>query len=319
LNFSIMKVYYTLPFLFLMILSSCSKEVQIDLPGYQEQIVIDGSIELGQPAIVLLSKSADIYSPTNLEAYLGNFISGANVVVSDGNTLDTLIEICTDNLPPGTEEIAAAFFGIPIEQLTSLNLCGYFSSNMIGVEGRSYELTVNVNNDVFTATTQIGEPTALDSLYWKPEGNLENHGFSWAKLSDPQGVYDAYLWEVQKLNIQDNGTQDPLSYKTFNPYFDDAFFDGLSFEFAYENPISFQDSSVEDQFRGYYEIGDTILVKLSKLGRDEYNFFEKKYNQIYTAGNPFATPTNIPSNIEGGALGIWVGYASWSDTLVCQP
>lgn len=302
-----------------MILSSCSKEVQIDLPGYQEQIVIDGSIELGQPAIVLLSKSADIYSPTNLEAYLGNFISGAHVVVSDGNTLDTLIEICTDNLPPGTEEIAAAFFGIPIEQLTSLNLCGYFSSNMIGVEGRSYELTVNVNNDVFTATTQIGEPTALDSLYWKPEGNLENHGFSWAKLSDPPGVYDAYLWEVQKLNIQGNGTQDPLSYKTFNPYFDDAFFDGLSFEFAYENPISFQDSSVEDQFRGYYEIGDTILVKLSKLGRDEYNFFEKKYNQIYTAGNPFATPTNIPSNIEGGALGIWVGYASWSDTLVCQP
>ena len=190
---------------------------------------------------------------------------------------------------------------------------------MIGVEGRSYELTVNVNNDVFTATTQIGEPTALDSLYWKPEGNLENHGFSWAKLSDPPGVYDAYLWEVQKLNIQGNGTQDPLSYKTFNPYFDDAFFDGLSFEFAYENPISFQDSSVEDQFRGYYEIGDTILVKLSKLGRDEYNFFEKKYNQIYTAGNPFATPTNIPSNIEGGALGIWVGYASWSDTLVCQP
>ena len=314
-----MKAFYTLPFLFLMILSSCSKEVQIDLPGYQEQIVIDGSIEIGQPAIVLLSKSADIYSPTNLEAYLSNFISGATVVVSDGTVTDTLVEICTDNLPPGTEDLAAAFFGISIDQLSSLNLCGYFSSTIIGEEGKSYDLTVNVDNKTFTALTQIGSPTALDSLYWKPEGGLENHGFSWAKLSDPSGVYDAYFWEIQSLNTQDDGTQDPLAYKTFNPYFDDVFFDGLTFDFAYENPISFQDSSVEDQFRGYYEIGDTILVKLSKLGRDEFNFFEKKYNQIYTAGNPFATPTNIPTNIDGGALGVWVGYASWSDTLICQP
>jgi len=40
---------------------------------------------------------------------------------------------------------------------------------------------------------------------------------------------------------------------------------------------------------------------------------------MYTAGNPFATPTNIPSNIEGGALGIWVGLSPSVDTLYCQP
>ena len=50
-----------------------------------------------------------------------------------------------------------------------------------------------------------------------------------------------------------------------------------------------------------------------------FDFFEKKYNQMYTAGNPFATPTNIPSNIEGGALGIWAGFSPWTDTLICQP
>ena len=163
------------------------------------------------------------------------------------------------------------------------------------------------------------EPTALDSLYWKPEPPLENYGFSWATLSDPIGSYDAYLWEVKQLNQLEDGTLDPLSYKTFSPFFDDVFFDGLTFEFAYENPINFFDEDVDPDYRGYYEEGDTILVTLSKLGKTEFNFFEKKYNQIYTAGNPFATPTNIPSNIQGGALGIWAGFSPVSDTLYCQP
>lgn len=300
-------------------IASCTKEVQIDIPGYEEQIVIDGVIETGQPAIVLLSSTANIYSPTNLEAYLNGFISGATVVVSDGAVTDTLIEICTDNLPPGTEETAAAFFGIPVEDLVNLNLCGYFSTQIVGEVGKSYSLNVQVDNDNYTATTSILNPTPLDSLFWKPEAPLEDHGFSWAVLSDPAGLNDAYRWEVKRLNTLEDGSQDPLFYKPFGPFFDDAFFDGLSFEFAYENPISFFDESVDEQYRGYYKQGDSILVKLSKLGRDEFDFFEKKYNQMYTAGNPFATPTNIPSNIEGGALGVWAGFSPWSDTLICEP
>jgi hypothetical protein len=298
---------------------SCTKEVEIDIPGYQEQIVIDGVIETGQPAIVLLSRSADIYSPTNLDAYLSGFISDATVIVSDGTISDTLLEICTDNLPPGAEEIAAAFFGIPVEELVNLHLCGYFSTSIVGEVGKSYDLTVYVENDVYTATTSILEPTPLDTLYWKPESPLENHGWSWAVLSDPPGMHDAYRWEIKRLNINPDGSQDPLLYKPFGPFFDDVFFDGLTFEFAYENPISFQDETIEDQYRGYFEQGDTILVKFSKLGRNEFEFYEKKYNQMYTAGNPFATPTNIPTNITGGALGVWAGFSPWSDTLFCQP
>ncbi|MGB1518383.1 MAG: DUF4249 domain-containing protein [Crocinitomicaceae bacterium] len=302
-----------------MAITSCTKEVQIDIPGYEEQMVVDGIIETGQPAIVLLSSTANIYSPTNLEAYLSGFVSGATIVVSDGTINDTLVEICTDNLPPGTEEIAAAFFGIPVDQLVTLNLCGYFSTQIVGEVGKTYELSVDVNGESYTSATSILEPTPLDSLFWKPEPPLENHGWSWAVLSDPPGLNDAYRWEVKRLNILPDGTQDPLFYKPFGPFFDDAFFDGLTFEFAYENPINFFDESINEDYRGYYEQGDTILVKLSKLGRAEFDFFEKKYNQMYTAGNPFATPTNIPTNIEGGALGVWAGFSPWSDTLICQP
>ena len=309
--------FFLLSLIFL--LGACTKEVEVEIPGYQEQLVIDGSISTGSPAIVLISTSENIYSPTNLQAYLNGFVSGATVVVTDGVINDTLVEICTDNLPPGTEDLAAAFFGIPPDELINLNLCGYFSTNITGEVGKTYNLEVSVGDQNFSSVTAIYETTALDSLYWKPEGSLTNHGWSWATLSDPAGSYDAYMWEIQRLNQLPDGTQDPLWYKTFNPFFDDLVFDGLTFDFAYENPINFFDETVDEDYRGYFEQGDTIIVKLSKLGRDEFNFYQKKYNQMYTSGNPFATPTNIPSNIEGGALGVWAGFSPWTDTLICQP
>jgi hypothetical protein len=285
--------------------------VQIDIPGYKEQLVVDGRIETGQPAIVLLSKSSNVYSSTNYESYLNSFVDDAVVVLSNGTQTDTLTKICTDDLPPGLEQVAAGIFGIPAEILVNLHLCAYVSMNMLGEVGKTYTMQISHQGKQYQASSKILNPTAADSLYWKPEGNFTDRGFSWVNLSDPAATSDSYLWEVKYL-------QDVQFSKTFNPYFNDKFFNGLTFEFAYENPMSFNDPNGNDAYRGYYQLGDTIVVKLSKIGGKEYNYFEKKYNQIYSGGSPFAVPTNIPTNIEGGALGVWVAYSPWIDTLICQ-
>ena len=297
--------------LFSIVLVSCTKEVKIDIPGYKENLVIDGNIETGQPAIVLLSTTNNIYSPTNLDAYLEGFISGATVIVSDGTITDTLTEICTDDLPAGTEEIAAAFFGIPIEQLIELHLCAYISTSIVGEVGKTYSLKVIHDGKTHTSSTKIYQPKVLDSLYWKPQGSSSEFGFSWAKLSDDVATNDAFRWETKYIS-------DLNFNKPFNPFFNDKFFNGLTFEFAYDNPMSYDDQSYPEDFRGYYRVGDTVVIKFSKIGTKEYNFFEKKYNQIYSGGNPFATPTNIPTNIVGGAFGVWVGYSPAYDTLICK-
>jgi len=302
---------YFILFLGILTLWSCTKEVKIDIPGYKEQLVVDGRIETGQPAIVLLSKSNNVYSSTNFQSYLNSFVDDATVVLFNGTQTDTLTKICTDDLPPGLEQVAASIFGLPVEELVNLHLCAYVSLNMVGEEGKMYTLQITHGGKQYNASSKIQAPIALDSVYWKPEGNFNDRGFSWAKLSDPANSSDAYLWEVKYL-------QDGQFSKTFNPYFNDKFFNGLTFDFAYENPMSFEDTTSNNPYRGFYKLGDTVVIKLSKIGLKEYNYFEKKYNQIYSGGSPFAVPTNIPTNIEGGALGIWVAYAPWFDTLVCQ-
>jgi hypothetical protein len=127
------------------------------------------------------------------------------------------------------------------------------------------------------------------------------------------------MWEVKRINKNAAGEPIDANFtKTFNPVVDDKFFNGLSFEFFYENPMSFQDETVPNNLKGYYKLGDTVVVKFSKMEKPVYSFLEKKYIQISTGGSPFASPANIPSNIKGGALGLWAGYSPSFDTLICK-
>jgi hypothetical protein len=252
-------------------MNSCTKEVKIDIPGFEQQLVVDGSIEEGLPPVILLSKSNDIYSPTTLEAYVNNFISGASVTVSNGSTAVVLDELCTDNLPPGSESLAAQLFGIPENDLTKFHLCAYTTLNpaMRGKTGKTYNLTIAYNGKTYSSTTTILEPTAPESVYFKTAGNLEDKGYAWAKLKDPKNQYDAY-------KIQYKFPSDPFYTLIRNPYYDDTFFDGLTFDFSFDDKKSYDDPSVPDKDKGYFNLGDTVIIKLSKLDRKAYEFFEKK-------------------------------------------
>jgi hypothetical protein len=311
-------IYITLS---LLILTSCTKEVEIDIPGFETQLVIDGRIETGLPPIIFLSESKEVYAPTDINAFLNGFISGATITMSNGTGTIELEELCSGSLPAGTQEIVAGILGIPVNQLVNYNICAYTSTDPLffGEIGKTYTLNVNHNGEVYTAETIIQPPTSLTNTFWLPDGENTNYGYSWATLSDPANQYDAYMWEVKRINTDINGDPIDASFtKTYSPVFDDDFFDGLSFEFWYENPIT-DPSEQEDSTRYKFALGDTLVIKLSKMDRPVFEFYEKKYMQLQTAGNPFATPTNIVNNISGNALGIWAGFSPSFDTLICIP
>lgn len=303
----------------LIVLLSCTKEVQIDIPGYEEQLVIDGRIETNFPPIIFLTKSQEVYASTSLDDFLNGFQTGAEVTVSNGTETVILDEICSDNLPPGSETIVANMLGIPESELVNYHICAYTTLNTAiwGEVGKTYDLTVKFEGKTYTASTDIVPPTPLNYLFWKPDGDNTNNGYSWANLSDPPNQYDTYFWEVRRIDKDSTGSDmDPSFTPTYSPVFDDEFFDGLTFDFWYENPYR---PNGPDTMRYMFSLGDSIAIKFSKMDRDVYEFFYKKYVQLSTAGNPFATPTNIPTNIQGGALGIWAGFSPSIDTLICLP
>lgn len=305
----------------LFVVFSCTKEVIIDIPGFEEQLVIDGRIETNSPPFVLLSRSKNIYAPTDLAAYLATFVKGATVTVSNGTKTVVLDEICSDNLPPGSEVYLENLFGIPAAELANVNFCAYttFDTEIWGEIGKTYTLKVEWEGSSYDATTEIVEPVPFNSLFWKVESGQTEYGFAWANLSDPPNEFNGYFLETKRINVVDGEEKDNLYEPVFNPANNDEFFDGTTFDFGWANTQSFSDESVPDNLKGYYKIGDSIAIRSSMLDREAHRFLYDKYIQLANGGNPFAVPTNVRTNIKGGALGAWLGYSPYFDTLYCVP
>lgn len=305
--------------LLLILVASCTKEVKVDIPGYAEQLVVDGRIETGSFPVVLLSKSQNVYAPTDLEAYINSFVSDAQVSVSNGTATISLSLIPVSSLPLESQKTVAEMLKLELNELQLLPIQVYSTTDpsILGEVGKTYTLQIEHNGKSYSGSTSLLTPVALNNLYWKADDSNSEYGYSWANLTDPAGQFNGYKWEAKRINLTSSGEYLDDLYKRAG-YFKDQYFDGLTFEFAVGNPLKRKDTTHLEDYKRFYRIGDTVVIKLSRLDYATYDFFDKKSAQLGNGGNPFATPVNIPSNIPG-ALGIWAGISPWYDTLACQP
>ncbi len=306
-------------FLLLSILS-CSKEIQIDIPGYQEQLVVDGRIDAGGFPVVILTKSKNIYAASNFSEYIASMIFDASISINNGTNEVNLELISVSQLPLESQYRIAEMLKIEFELLPLIPFQVYSTTNpqMIGELGKTYFLKINYNNKFYEGSTQLLEPVALDYSNWTPNAINSDYGTLFSRLTDPANVRNAYKWEVKLITKKaNNQPKDVIFRSSESPYFADDFFDGLSFEF--ETKYHAKDTTYPSGYRRHYKYGDSLVIKMSRVDNAVFDFFDKKEAQAESAGNPFATPVNIPSNLSNGALGIWAGYAPWYDTVYCIP
>lgn len=273
-------------------LVSCQKEIVIELPEEEPQIVVDGGIYVGQPAEVTLTWSAGYFDPIDSAALVNSVIQNALVTVSDGTTTDTLQFTLDFNRP------------IPFV---------WRGGAIIGQVGGTYHLTVVANGKTATSVTTIPYPVALDSAWFKPEIPGDSLGFMWAHLTDPAGYGNGYRWFTQRLG------EDPVFLAPFGSSFDDSFIEAESFDFAYNRPSASNSTAEEDSDfrRGYFITGDTVVIRFCAIGTAEVDFFRTFEIEVSNNGNPFAAPGVIETNVTGG-LGIFCGYSPTYDTVICQ-
>ena len=171
---------------------------------------------------------------------------------------------------------------------------------------------------MYSATTSIPYPIALDSVWWKPQPPEDSLGFANARLSDPVGLGNNYRWYSKRAS------KDRRFLAPWGATFDDKLVDGKVFDFAYTKAYDPTDSanSIENEIeteRNFYKKSDTIYIKfctLDKASKDFYNTFEAA---LSSNGNPFASPTTIIGNIDNGGLGVWSGMGVSYDTILPTP
>jgi len=301
--------------------TSCQKEIKVKLPDAKQKICVDGKIEPGMPPYVILTHNMPYFGPTDISSLQKMFVHNAVVTVSNGSSTVTLTEFCTQSLPDSLLPIVAAFTGVDTTSLKNFNYCLYttFNKSVWGSVGKTYNLTVDAEGKHLTSSTSILPPLKLDRVwpkYYKTNKAGDSLGVVFAHATEPQPEGNCYRWLAMRKGRDQSFIAPPGSAT------EDKFYNGQSFDFAYNRGIASgstlpEDNIASDEY-GWFKFKDTVIVKFCSIDRASFNFFRGEDVAISSQGNPFAAPSSVPANVfpREDALGIWCGYGTSLDTVV---
>jgi hypothetical protein len=256
---------------------SCNEDSEIAYIEYQPKVVVEGWIENGTKATVLLSWSAS-FSHTLDTAYLLNqIIRSAKVSVSNGEQTE-LLTLGVDHryLPPYI----------------------YYGNTITGETGKKYYLKIEYRGDTLKAETYIPEPVSLESCRFVKAKPDDSTGHVHIQFRNTSTEY----YQVATRVLGREAIYTPCLYGNFS-----------SEQFEKNETVSIQIHKgpvfyPEVQFETSFMTDDWIEIKLKTQSRAAYDFWNSWQNEVLNAQNPvFPAYTNLKSNIEGG-IGIWSGY-----------
>lgn len=240
----------------------CEEIIDLELDTAEPQLVIEAVVtDRYNPACrVDLSKTQPVFSSAPVER-----VSGALVIVSDETGVVDTLQEAPDI--PGT----------------------YFSSVLVGVVGRAYQLQVVAEGRTYTAQTTLNRPFQLDSLGLRYRDDIPFQDAEWKPIlygRDPAGEGDGILVRFFRNDTLLTGEEYIYSLQ-------DVLWDGqyLSFELP---------------GGGFRTPGAKITVEVSSLNALQEAYYDNWEIILEGAGDPFSPPPWNPiSNIQGGALGLF--------------
>ena len=276
--------------------TGCEKGVEFKLDEVTPKLVVEATIENGQAPVVYLSRSQAYFSNIDLIALANSFVRNAEVYVSNGTLTHKLKEYI---VPVGGGINFYYYSNDPASPSTAF----------IGELNKQYSLRIVTEGKEYTATTTIPNITRrIDSLFWKPApaGNAPEKVAVMVRAFDPPGFGD-YVRYFTKQN------SDPF-YPGINSVYDDQVIDGSSYEVQVERGVNRNESNPEGY--SFFNKGDTVTLKISNIDKATFDFWRTMEYTYQTVGNPFSSPTKVLSNIKGGGVGYFGGYASQYRTII---
>jgi len=280
------KLNIFLTFVCITSLFACNltNEVEIDLPEYDPQLVIECYLEPGKNFRAILTRTAPYFGefPTDPVEYLQSIQEeNATVTIKYGSEV---IDLTND---------------IQIDFQTG-KLFNYTSSEICPLDyDTEFECTI-VDSEGFTsiAKTRIMRPIELDSVV--VEFMSDSPADSLARIltyfEDEANVDNYYRRQLHKGSL-----------------------DSLEFEFVTNDQI-LDGGPVVFGTNFEYAPGDTVINTVYHIDRPYYDFLNSVTGAFFSNGNPFAQPGNILGNFEGEAnpIGIFTGVTFTREETIIE-
>ncbi|MEL1253284.1 DUF4249 domain-containing protein [Flavobacterium sp. DGU38] len=281
-----MKKY--LLFLFGLVVISCSNNDFSIQQSQESKIVVEGWIEEGDFANVLLSTSIPVTGTIDSTSVLSHVIRSAKITISDGETSEVLrVKNDKNRVPPFV----------------------YYGSMLRGEAGKEYSLKIEYLDRVVEALTIIPKSISLKSAEYIKKSPTDTTGYVFVKFDDPVNEKNYY-----QIATKIDG-EEPIFVPSFYGNLDDKNFTSSSVSVQINRgALLFP----ETKFEPYFADGDLIYVKLRTQTKEALDFWNSWQNEIVNSKNPiYPSNTSLKSNIKGG-IGIWAGYGQ-STIIVTTP
>jgi hypothetical protein len=261
----------------LLFFSACGnleKEILVELPDYDSQVVLECYLEPGRPFRLLLTKSASYFAPfpTQNDQFLENILEQEAEVIIRHN---------------GEEIVLANQLSFDPETGKVYN---YSSPTLVPENyGQNFELDITTQTgQTIGATTRILPVVPIDSIVILFDEENDSLARADTYLTDDAQSANFYRRSVHLGSLETEPEQDFAT--------DDEFLDSEKFFFgtAYD-----------------YAVGDTLIFTIYHIDQTYFQFFNSIQQAILSNGNPFGQPSPIISKLEGtaNAIGIFTGLS----------
>lgn len=303
--------------LFLLIFTSCNLEraIEIDLPAYENQLVVESYIEPGKPYLLTLSESISYFEipglePVDLNQALIINIGGFEVQTTFQDLIDQGLLTAEDipGLPPtyddavvtithnGTTDTLDNTLYLVLDPRTDaenpyFKFYNFISTTPVTVDYSNpfYLSVVDNQGRVVTGETQFLQPVPIDSLSFSFSNSNMASLETW--ISDPVGKGNFYRHVLNKKTLYRRPYQE---FSFDDTVLEGSFFLGTGFDF---------------------EQNDTLISTVFTIDAAYYDFSETFEDAVNANGNPFAQPTRISSTVLGG-IGVFTALTHDRDTII---
>ena len=269
----------------LLLLAACNltKDVDIDLPDYERQPVVECFLEPGQPFRLLLTQSYGFFDPFGLDS---NFIQKT---LLDGATVTISYDGHTDTLTNGL------FFTF----VAPIKIFNYQSSQLVpATPGIDYTLNIRLpDGNTITGRTIMLPRVPIDSVLVEFSPDIDTLARVLTYISDDRTTPNYY----RRL----------LNYGSLDSFPEQDF---LVDDRIITTPLI--------AFGTGYELtrGDTAFNTIFHITKDYYDYYESVQLAVFGNVNPFAQPSPIRSNVSGlgNPLGIFTCLVYDRDTTIIE-
>jgi hypothetical protein len=267
--------------------SSCQRDEYIIEEG-ESKIVVEGWIEEGDVARVLLTRSVPMTESVDSANFLRYAIRSATVIVSDGTDSDTLrLVSASQYLPPFL----------------------YAGEKITGKVGGNYQLTVKYLSRTLTAESTIPPSVPINKVRYTRQNPADTIGNLSIEFTAPAGQRNYY--QVATL------------LEGYDEIFVPCLYGNLSDRNFISPDVSMQITRgitvfPRTNFEAHFNDGDHVYVRLRTMTKEGFDFWNLWQNEIVNAQNViFPANTSLKGNINGGT-GIWCGYGQSTVDIVAR-